>query len=165
MMTLSDVERRERKNEASKRWKAANPEKVREQSRRWYQANRQHKREADLKRYWADPEAARARRRQWREDNPEAARAHVRRHHESQRALLASIKLSRGCEEPSCPMPAGYGWIAEQLDFDHVRGDKVDHVSKMATSRGALALWREAAKCDVVCANCHRLRTEQRRSE
>jgi hypothetical protein len=25
-------------------------------------------------------------------------------------------------------------------------------------------LAREVAKCDVVCANCHRIRTEQRRS-
>jgi len=41
------------------------------------------------------------------------------------------------------------------MDFDH-RENKKRLVSKMGTFKGMLA---EAAKCDVVCANCHRIRT------
>ena len=46
------------------------------------------------------------------------------------------------------------------LEFDHVRGVKSEHVSKLiqnATSE--IRLKAEIAKCDVVCANCHRRRT------
>ena len=46
------------------------------------------------------------------------------------------------------------------LEFDHVRGTKIAHVSRMV--KGAVSLARlqaEIAKCDVRCANCHRRRT------
>jgi len=52
------------------------------------------------------------------------------------------------------------------MDFDHVRGDKEFTVSKAVQRAYALTLSRvraEIAKCDVVCANCHRIRTERRR--
>ena len=48
------------------------------------------------------------------------------------------------------------------LDLDHVRGDKVMNVSKMIGTCSDKALWEEVDKCDVVCANCHRLRTAER---
>ena len=44
------------------------------------------------------------------------------------------------------------------MDFDHVRGEKVTSVSRMLRwSRERLLA--EIAKCDLVCSNCHRLRT------
>jgi hypothetical protein len=45
------------------------------------------------------------------------------------------------------------------MDFDHVRGSKAGNVSEMIGSATVMALLTEIAKCDVVCANCHRLRT------
>lgn len=50
------------------------------------------------------------------------------------------------------------------MDFDHVRGEKVASIAvltyKLAATRAGLArLVAEMAKCDVVCANCHRVRT------
>jgi hypothetical protein len=45
-----------------------------------------------------------------------------------------------------------------QMDFDHVRGEKVTEVSQ-ATGLSLEQLLAEVAKCDVVCANCHRIRT------
>lgn len=45
------------------------------------------------------------------------------------------------------------------MDFDHVRGSKVGNVSEMLGSTSLADLLMEIAKCDVVCANCHRLRT------
>lgn len=49
------------------------------------------------------------------------------------------------------------------MDFDHVRGEKTDLVPKMAARPVPLLdLMIEIAKCDVVCANCHRLRTHRR---
>lgn len=50
----------------------------------------------------------------------------------------------------------------ECMDFDHVpgRGEKVAPVSHLLGTDGLMA---ELAKCDLVCANCHRIRTRQRR--
>lgn len=49
------------------------------------------------------------------------------------------------------------------MDFDHVRGRKDYDISKMRNNNSSLeALHREIAKCDVVCACCHRIRTQAR---
>ena len=47
------------------------------------------------------------------------------------------------------------------MDFDHL-GEKVAPVSALATTYGTEALTAEIAKCEVVCANCHRIRTYAR---
>ena len=49
------------------------------------------------------------------------------------------------------------------LDFDHVKGEKISAVSmlmRMAVSENTLR--KEIEKCEVRCANCHRMKTEER---
>ena len=48
------------------------------------------------------------------------------------------------------------------LEFDHVRGTKRFEISRGITDRSFESLMLEMAKCEVVCANCHRRRTAQR---
>jgi hypothetical protein len=48
------------------------------------------------------------------------------------------------------------------LEFDHIRGKKVDNISDMPGKYPWLDIIREIKKCDVVCANCHRLRTAKK---
>ncbi len=59
-------------------------------------------------------------------------------------------------------LDCGSAFPPEAMDFDHVRDLKVRDISQMS-----LAPWvkveREIAKCDLVCANCHRLRTQARK--
>jgi hypothetical protein len=47
------------------------------------------------------------------------------------------------------------------LEFDHLR-DKRSEVTRMAYTHDWPAIEREIAKCEVVCANCHRRRTATR---
>lgn len=47
------------------------------------------------------------------------------------------------------------------MDFDHVRGAKLFSISN-GWSYTRLEVQEEIAKCDLICANCHRLRTEKR---
>lgn len=49
------------------------------------------------------------------------------------------------------------------MDFDHVRGTKFQSVSAMVNSKYNIRqISIEIAKCELVCANCHRLRTKSR---
>jgi L-lysine 2,3-aminomutase len=49
------------------------------------------------------------------------------------------------------------------MDFDHLDdSEKLDDVSRL-TRFTKKKLLTEIAKCDVVCSNCHRERTHQRR--
>jgi len=50
------------------------------------------------------------------------------------------------------------------LDFDHVRGEKRNHVSNLVRSGSSLKTVKdEMAKCEVRCSNCHRRVTALRR--
>ena len=68
---------------------------------------------------------------------------------------LADIKTASGCVD-----------CGEKnhivLDFDHIR-DKKYNVSRMIHDGFSWkAILREIEKCEVVCANCHRIRTHYR---
>jgi hypothetical protein len=49
------------------------------------------------------------------------------------------------------------------LEFDHLPGSKkVDNVYRVLKKYGVESAWQEVAKCEVVCANCHKRRTHER---
>lgn len=74
------------------------------------------------------------------------------------RALLETAK-------EGCCVDCGYSYPRQAMDFDHRPGVvKRFDLSKSLGTRYALDTVREEiAKCDLVCANCHRIRTEARR--
>jgi hypothetical protein len=83
-----------------------------------------------------------------------------RRNKERAAANLAWItehKLGQGCAD------CGYREHSAALDLDHLPGqEKVGILSRMLWHRREVVI-REIAKCEVVCANCHRIRTYNRR--
>lgn len=69
---------------------------------------------------------------------------------------VTRLKLERGCAD------CGYNAHAAALDFDHLPGtEKRRGISRMVQSHRNTLL-RELAKCEVVCSNCHRIRTWRR---
>lgn len=72
------------------------------------------------------------------------------------RKLVHEHKMSLGCVD------CGYAENASALEWDHRPGvEKLGDPSKMAY--GPLDKYlEEIAKCDLVCANCHRIRTTDR---
>ena len=74
------------------------------------------------------------------------------------RARLLSAKLQRGeCADCHLQVTAEN---ACAFDFDHLT-DKELNVSSMVTYSD-MRFEREVAKCELVCSNCHRLRTQTR---
>jgi len=70
--------------------------------------------------------------------------------------FVTELKMTLGCSD------CGYKEHPAALDFDHLPG----HVKRRDISR-LLRMHRntlvvELAKCEVVCSNCHRVRTWQR---
>jgi hypothetical protein len=74
------------------------------------------------------------------------------------RARIQQIKVERGCTD------CGFNAHPAALDFDHRPGEsKLFNVaSNMNYSMERLL--SEIAKCDVRCANCHRIKTVERRN-
>jgi len=50
----------------------------------------------------------------------------------------------------------------DAMDFDHREGSQKEVCVSKAVKGGPAALMREIAKCDLVCACCHRVRTANR---
>jgi hypothetical protein len=55
----------------------------------------------------------------------------------------------------------GETWPPEAMDFDHVRGEKTASIANLGECSWE-RVQEEIAKCDLVCANCHRVRTQGR---
>lgn len=73
---------------------------------------------------------------------------------------LRQLRLESGCVD------CGYKEHAEALDFDHVVGEKEFGVLQGVRQGFSWdRIMAEVAKCEIVCANCHRVRTRQRREE
>lgn len=87
--------------------------------------------------------------------NKAKAIAYAKDRIEEKKAWLAEQK-ARPCTD------CGIQYPPHVMQFDHVRGEKVAHVSQV-TRFGWGSLREEVAKCEVVCANCHAERTHQRR--
>ena len=45
------------------------------------------------------------------------------------------------------------------MDFDHIGPDKVADIAWLINNRSWKALLDEIEKCELVCSNCHRVRT------
>jgi len=48
------------------------------------------------------------------------------------------------------------------MDFDHVSGEKVMNIAQLSRLSSPASLLSEIKKCELVCANCHRIRTSSR---
>jgi len=90
----------------------------------------------------------------------ECQSARARESRRGRQDFIDSIKLAKGCADCGTRLPH-----PEIYDFDHKPGViKARPVSAFLTSGSMDELVAEIAKCDVVCANCHRIRTRQRPS-
>lgn len=75
---------------------------------------------------------------------------------ERNREYVRKIKETKPCTD------CGNIYHFSQMDFDHLVDKKIN-ISKLANSSAKIAeIKREIAKCELVCANCHRLRTWKR---
>jgi hypothetical protein len=70
-------------------------------------------------------------------------------------AIISSLK-SRPC------IDCGLCFPPCAMDFDHISGDKVVSIAWLRNMCSPSALVEELKKCELVCSNCHRIRTSMR---
>lgn len=70
--------------------------------------------------------------------------------------LLSLFKSDESCADCKKKFPP------ECMDFDHIRGDKEFLVSE-AETKNPQRVQKEVEKCELVCSNCHRIRTKKRK--
>lgn len=130
-------------------------EQIREYLRQYYLRNRDIILARTTARRLADPEADRKRSRKWRFKNKEYARRYKEELHQKDRHWMDSLK------DVPC-VDCGFRYPPECMDFDHVRGEKLFNIG-MNRDRKPEVVLKEIAKCEIVCANCHRIRTKVRK--
>jgi hypothetical protein len=107
--------------------------------------------------------------------DPEAQKAAQRRYYlESKQRRLESQNIKRALwrryvtelkENTPC-MDCGFQYPHYVMDFDHRPGvEKKFQMGSLSKVPSMEALKEEIAKCDIVCANCHRHRTFMRLGE
>lgn len=133
----------DQKPEANRRARAKKPrdaQKYNEYMRQWYAKNRERVSAQARARFAANPGP-----------RLKSRATYVAQH----RVDIRALKLLRGC------IDCGYAVNADALQFDHLPGmTKRNCVSSLAGSPTALIA--EIEKCEVVCANCHAIRTARR---
>lgn len=95
--------------------------------------------------------------RAWKDNNPnwrDAQKAKAAK-------ILADLKEGVPCADCGGLFPD------ECMDFDHLPGEtKVRNVSALVRGGWSLEkIYAEVEKCELVCANCHRIRTKKRLNE
>ena len=90
---------------------------------------------------------------------PEQYKEHGRKNSQNRRKahsiFLEEYKSNKPCIDCGKMFPACC------MDFDHILGEKAFNISGNNTA-GAEILIKEIAKCELVCSNCHRIRTKLR---
>lgn len=114
---------------------------------------------------YADPNSdaavasLRAARRRHYERNKDAYKRRAAERTAEMRQYVREIKASTPCADCRVQYPFYV------MQFDHARGAKVASINLMAARGNQERLDAEIAKCDVVCANCHAVRTFKRAAE
>lgn len=99
-----------------------------------------------------DPDRRKKVRRRWHVRNRAQLRIKRRRREAAIREEVRKLKSTTPCADCEETYPHYV------MDFDHVRGKKSHNVSAMMR-KPTNKIWDEIAKCELVCANCHRVRT------
>jgi hypothetical protein len=84
----------------------------------------------------------------------EQQREYLRRNYEERKAYVQQAK-----NVPCADCGESYPFYV--MDFDHLE-DKVANINRIRWTKGLDKIKAEIAKCEVVCANCHRIRTYNR---
>lgn len=104
-----------------------------------------------------DEEARKAYARQHYLENKALYQNRGRKQRAEREAYVFQLKIQNPCVD------CGENYHPCQMQYDHIGTDKVASVSDMIRNHTLARVKLEIAKCELVCANCHAMRTWQRK--
>lgn len=120
--------------------------------------NLEKKKEREQQRRIENPAHQIARNREYRKNNREKVRASERSRHADMRRKLDLLKMGRPCYD------CGGDFPPVCLSWDHIPGkEKFFTIGSQMKSHCLDAVIDEINKCQLVCFNCHQLRTANRK--
>ena len=107
----------------------------------------------------------------YKEKHPDKVRESGRRYRDTHKENVRKWEAARYCKKRDIIWDikrrpcadCGIQFHPMIMEFDHVNGDKKFTISNMIRSTSLDKLLEEVTKCDVVCANCHRLREAKKK--
>lgn len=109
---------------------------------------------------YKDPEAQKAAQKAWYERNKKEISRKIRDARTIKRQYVRDYKLNN-----SVCTDCGISYPPHVLDFDHLRDKKFGISGKGVKDNTLEKIIEEIAKCEIVCANCHRHRTYMRSAD
>lgn len=103
-----------------------------------------------------DKEKNREAQRRWYQNNKAVAQERNRVIAARNRDEVREYKSSHPCSD------CGGRFHFSAMDFDHIGDDKFKGVAVLVNHGSRKQIWEEIAKCELVCSNCHRVRTYNR---
>ena len=151
-------------------WYQKNKEQKREYAKKHYQLNKEKRQESDKKRYQLNKEKLREygkeynqlnkeklreQKRKWQENNKEKWKGYLREHREKKKAICLEY-LGGKCVKCGS---------TERLEFDHI-----DRTTKKYSIGGRVShnfdnLKEELNKCQLLCYDCHKVKTKSERTK
>jgi len=117
-----------------------------ERCRKWYKKNRNKRIVVVTK---------------WIKDNPESVRKYRRKRQKKlfklNKKLVKNYLLAHPCVD------CGNG-DTRVLEFDHISYNKKHIISQMYRTYAWKSILKEINKCEVRCANCHKIKTDEERN-
>lgn len=153
MTTTITKSSRKSKAEYDRKYREANKELIQKRNRQRYEANKESILERNRQRYEANRESILEKQRQYNEANKETKHKRERQRYVDSRTKVDAIKLAVGCKE------CGYNAHPSALEFNHIDPSTKLYTISQAMKRPWSDIEAEIAKCEVLCANCHRIHT------
>ena len=140
--------------------RAHNPKVARFESRLRNLGFKRRKMQYDSTMAYKNPEDRKAAAKRHYEANKDAYKRRAKEWTAQQRPRLRALVIKS--KAVPC-LDCGERYPTPVMEFDHVRGDKLYDIANAVTHGVSIeTLQAEINKCEVVCANCHRLRTMSR---
>ena len=160
----------ERVRKSTQNWRRANAEYVQARFRRWREEN--PGKMAAARRNWVanNRERHRATRNKWQAANSEKINAQRReRYQRRAETLRKRLNQERANRKQELVQMLG-GRCVDCFQVPHLAAFEFDHIGPKTAPVSSLlsraSLWKraviEAQQCELVCANCHRIRTANR---
>lgn len=126
------------------------------QAKEWYKKNSDKVKAASLEYYYSNQEKISAQRKSAYAENPEPAKDRAQKRRDARLPSLIEF-VEQVKSQPCARCKIAYPSAA--MDFHHVRGDKTAAISSMIYSLNYSIeeISEEIDKCELICANCHRL--------